>query len=90
MNTELKELMRQFENRLPLPHCDQSILHAPGVCDFCDKYPYEQSLRLQWRINFTGEHDENKAPCPSEHFRSERDRDNWPGNRPEGYSEYFS
>lgn len=69
----------------PLPHCDQSILHAPGVCEYCDKYPYEQSLREHWRMNFTGEHDESKAPCPSEYFRPGAVRDRWPGNTPEGY-----
>lgn len=85
MKLSLEELMGQFTNELPLPHCDQSILHAPGTCDFCDKYPYAQALRAQWRINFTGEHDDDKAPCPSEYFRSGELRDRWPGNRPEGY-----
>lgn len=70
---------------LPMAHCDQMILHAPGICDYCDHYPQFQKLREWWRINFTGEHDPNKAPCPSEHFRSGELRDRWPGNRPEGY-----
>lgn len=74
---------------VPLPHCDQSILHAPGECPYCDRHPYEQRLREHWRINFTGHHDESKAPCPSTYFRSDEIRDRWPGNRPEGYTEGF-
>lgn len=68
-----------------MPHCDQTILHAPGKCEFCDRRPDWQQIREAWRINFTGESDENKAPCPSEYFRSGELRDRWPGNRPEGY-----
>lgn len=76
-----------YEFKMPLPHCDQSILHAPGECQFCDKYPEAQAIRQHWRINFTGQHDENKAPCPSTYFRSDEVRDRWPGNTPEGFIE---
>jgi hypothetical protein len=71
--------------KMPMAHCDQTILHAPGACDYCDHYPEAQALREWWRINFTGETDPGKAPCPSEHFRSAELRDRWPGNTPEGY-----
>lgn len=67
------------------PHCDQSILHAPGVCEYCDKYPDWQELRNFWGINFTGGDDPKKAPCPSTFFRPSGYRDAWPGNTPEGY-----
>jgi hypothetical protein len=67
------------------PHCDQSILHAPGVCEYCDKHPDWQALREGWGINFTGGTDATKAPCPSTFFRPSDYRDAWPGNTPEGY-----
>jgi hypothetical protein len=66
------------------PHCDQSILHAPGVCQYCDHYPDWQEVREVQRINFTGENDLNRAPCPSLHFRPAEVRDRWGGNVPNG------
>jgi|SRR6476469_5050663 len=72
--------------KMPMAHCDQTILHAPGKCQFCDHYPEAQALREFWRINFTGESDERKAPCPSEYFRPAELRDRWPGNTPGGYN----
>lgn len=65
---------------MPLPHCDYLILHAPGECIYCDKHPYEQSLREHWLINFTNEHDPEKLPCPSTLRRSDETRDRWGGN----------
>lgn len=67
------------------PHCDSSILHAPGACEYCDHYPDWQQMRVTQCINFSGEHDPEKAPCPSTAFRPEEIRDRWPGNRPAGY-----
>lgn len=69
-----------------MPHCDQAILHAPGECRFCDLRPDWQEYRQAARINFSGHHDDDKAPCPSEYFRPPEVRDRWPGNRayPEG------
>lgn len=64
------------------PHCDSTILHAPGECQYCDLYPDRQALRELWRTNYTGHHDDDLAPCPSEYFRSGETRDRWPGNRP--------
>jgi hypothetical protein len=66
------------------PHCDSSILHAPGVCVYCDEYPDWQEYRQVTRTNFTGENDPHKAPCPSEHFRPPALRDQWGGNVPNG------
>ena len=71
--------------KMPMAHCDQKILHAPGVCPYCDHYPEAQALREWWGINFTGEHDLNKTECPSNYHRTDEMRDMWPGNRPEGY-----
>lgn len=70
---------------MPMAHCDQTILHAPGKCQYCDHYPEAQKIRQFWRINFTGENDPDKAPCPSEYFRPAEVRDRWPGNTTEGY-----
>ena len=50
------------------PHCDSSILHAPGACEYCDHYPDWQQMRVTQCINFSGEHDPEKAPCPSTEF----------------------
>lgn len=72
-------------HKMPMAHCDQSIMHAPGVCQYCDHYPQAQALREWWRINFTGEHDPAKAPCPSTYFRSDETRDLWGGNKVNGY-----
>jgi hypothetical protein len=68
--------------KMPMAHCDQSILHAPGECQYCDHYPQAQALRKWWRINFTGHQDPDKAPCPSTLFRPDEVRDLWGGNVP--------
>lgn len=74
---------------MSFPHCDQRILHAPGECEFCDRYPEWQALRLAWEIAFTG-HDPTgeQLPCPADNARpewSESDHQRWPGNRPKMY-----
>lgn len=75
-------------DRAYAPHCDSSILHAPGVCVYCDKYPDWQEYRRIARIAFTGEPDEGGAghiaPCPSTYLRSPEVRDRWGGNIPNG------
>lgn len=72
---------RASETLAAMPHCDSTILHAPGSCGFCDLYPQRQEDRVTQRINFTGESEPDKAPCPSEYFRPPELRDRWPGNR---------
>lgn len=37
------------------PHCDQRILHAPSICEYCDRHPEWQALREAWGIAFTGQ-----------------------------------
>lgn len=71
--------------KMPMAHCDQTILHAPGKCQYCDHYPEAQALREWWNINFTGESDPSKAPCPSEFRRAAEVRELWGGNRPKAY-----
>ncbi len=65
-----------------MPHCDSSVLHAPGVCQYCDGHSEWQQYRRAARINFTGENDKDKAPCPSTFFRSLETLEQWGGNVP--------
>ncbi len=66
------------------PHCDQRILHAPEECEFCDRHPEWQELRMAWSIAFTGwTPDANELPCPADKARGP-DHQKWPGNRPAG------
>lgn len=64
------------------PHCDAAILHKPGDCEYCDRHPEWQAMRIATRTNFSGETDPAKAPCPSAHHRTARTAHAWPGNRP--------
>lgn len=72
------------KDRAFAPHCDQSVLHAPGTCEACDHYPDWQAYRQVALINFSNEDDPTKAPCPSTAFRPAEVRDRWPGNVPHG------
>lgn len=69
------------EPTAPYPHCDDRVLHAPGVCSFCDLYPEEQAARIANGVNFTGESDPNKKQCPAEQRRSLDTINRWGGNR---------
>ncbi len=68
-----------------LPHCDQSVLHAPGECQYCDKTPGWQALRVIWGVAFTGHEPAEtgaKVPCPSDAARGTGGAHVWPGNVP--------
>lgn len=71
---------------VPFPHCDQTILHAPGECKYCDSHPDWQALRLIRGIAFTGHlcaETEARLPCPSDYHRGGVGAAYvWPGNRP--------
>lgn len=75
-----------MQNRAYMPHCDSSILHSPGICEYCDQYSDWQEYRIVARIAFSDENPvpEGKAPCPSTYFRSAEVRDRWGGNVPNG------
>lgn len=63
------------------PHCDQRILHAPGECQYCDKHPMWQQLRISWGIAFTNYEPENdELPCPANYARGET-CNIWGGNK---------
>ncbi len=65
-----------------MPHCDDKILHAPGECIYCDKYPKQQAKRIKQSINFTGHNDPNKSICPAEQVRPLDRIERWGGNIP--------
>lgn len=65
------------------PHCDSTVLHAPGECHYCDDYPQWQEARRVWGIAFTGREAEGgQLPCPSEVRRPGGVSQLWHGNRP--------
>jgi hypothetical protein len=71
------------------PHCDRSVLHAPSECEFCDRSPDWQALRVAWGIAFTGHapertspHGPMQVPCPSDQRRETGQAHTWGGNRP--------
>jgi hypothetical protein len=37
----------------PFPHCSTAVLHAPGVCQYCDQFPQLQNARTEWGLEFT-------------------------------------
>lgn len=71
------------------PHCDQSVLHAPGECRYCDAHPDWQAYRQMVGIAFTGHtptpwYDGGPMllPCPSDARRGTGEAHVWGGNRP--------
>ncbi len=64
------------------PHCDELVLHAPGICSFCDKLPELQKLRVMWKINFTGQNKKDYRKCPAELRRKVETINKWYGNVP--------
>lgn len=71
------------------PHCDQSVLHAPGECRYCDRHPDWQAYRAMSGIAFTGHEPRplypggrTEAPCPSDYRRGVGQAHVWGGNRP--------
>ena len=66
-----------------IPHCDQSVLHAPGECEHCDTRPDWQALRELWGIAYTGHVPTGRQMrCPSDHRRGTGEAHVWGGNRP--------
>lgn len=69
------------------PHCDSLILHRPGTCEYCDRYPDRQALRYKQGIAFSNDSASHVQaldliPCPSTVKRPADVRDRWPGNVP--------
>jgi hypothetical protein len=77
------------DERFTAPHCDQSVLHAPGECRYCDAHPDWQAYRKVAGIAFTGREPAAlypggplEAPCPSDLRRGRGQAHTWGGNRP--------
>jgi hypothetical protein len=55
------------------PHCDSRVIHAPGECEFCDKYGREQQRnRIFLKVaftNYTPEGMENEIWITTEEFK---------------------
>lgn len=64
------------------PHCDASVLHAPGECEYCDRHQEWQELRKAWGIAFTGRPEEGKLPDPASLKRPVETINKWAGNQP--------
>jgi len=74
----MKTTIDGIDYPIPAPHCDPQVLHAPGVCRYCDAYPKWQTKRTVAKMLFTGELPrEGWQPCAAE-----KARDAGPGNRP--------
>ena len=85
-DVNLQEELRNGE--VQFPHCDSSVLHAPGECEYCDRHKDWQILRHMWGINFTGHKDPTKIPCPAERFRTTESIESWGGNVPVQNGQY--
>lgn len=72
-----------YPDRAFAPHCDSTVLHAPGECEYCDDYPDWQEYRQLAHIAFTGQDANDRlSPCPSMWLRTPEVRDRWFGNAP--------
>lgn len=78
-STQTNKIRRRSEVA-EFPHCDSEVLHAPGMCEVCDMFPELQEARVNANVNFTGEADTTKDPCPATARRSLRRRSQMEGN----------
>lgn len=71
------------------PHCDSLVLHAPGECIHCDKYPEWQRERIAKDILFTGEPPSARTwPDPATERRPLDVINRWFGNTPKKATEH--
>ena len=54
---------------------------SSGKCSYCDEYRQAQDQRAICGINFTGEDDPTKLPCPAEAARGLDNLEHWGGNK---------
>ncbi len=79
----MKTTIDGIDHPIPAPHCDPQVLHAPGVCRYCDAHPKWQTKRTVAKMLFTGELPrEGWQPCPAEKARGMDSINARPGNRP--------
>lgn len=70
------------------PHCDMRVLHSPGSCEYCDKYPERQAIREANLIMFTDDDPRLKQGwtlCPALAERGVDSVNAWGGNRARAY-----
>ena len=58
----MKTTIDGIDYPIPAPHCDPQVLHAPGVCRYCDAYPKWQTKRTVAKMLFW--------TCPGGRFTS--------------------
>lgn len=64
-----------------IPHCDDLVLHEPGRCEYCDRFPGWQDARLMRGIAFTGNEPEDwERACPATVLRPVEKIERWGGN----------
>lgn len=63
-----------------LPHCDERVLHSPGICIHCDTMPALQQYRRGLGLPFTDDLQANDPLLPGEN-RSRASAEIWGGNR---------
>jgi len=74
-----------------IPHCDDLVLHEPGRCEYCDRFPGWQDARLMRGIAFTGNEPEDwERACPATVLRSVEKIERWGGNVPQTMTTNFS
>ena len=79
----MKTTIDGIDYPIPAPHCDPQVLHAPGVCRYCDAYPRWQTKRTVAKMLFTEELPrEGWQTCPAEKARGVDSINAGPGNRP--------
>jgi len=72
-----------FDKKHQFPHCDAYVVHESGICEVCDGYASDlQEWRKKNNVNFTGENDSDKKPCPATTRRKASTIHKWHGNVP--------
>lgn len=76
----------EANNGCPFPHCDAQVLHTPGNCEHCDKFPGAQYARKHMRVAYTDTppeivEAEGLMACPAITRRGEESINSWFGNR---------
>jgi hypothetical protein len=74
----------QLHAKRTFAHCDAYVVHAPTQCTYCDEYLADiQKWRADNGVNFTGENDADKLPCPATVRRDVQKIHRWYGNAPQ-------
>ena len=80
-----KRIIDGIDYPLQPPHCDMRVLHAPGVCRYCDDPRLDEwrKYRTKKKILYTGELPRDGwTMCPAQAERGMDSLNRWPGNEP--------